>query len=82
MAAPCAKCESRVDEWGAPWKAWVPVQCRTCARAALRDKAKAEKIVLDNCADCEFDRACRDKTCPAYQIHAAAARIAKRKAAK
>ena len=77
MAAPCAGCliahycQENFGKSGC---------LRT--RAALRDKAKAEKIVLDNCADCEFDRACRDKTCPAYQIHAAAARIAKRKAAK
>ena len=79
MANPCRECEHYIVGAGCGANR---DEMHKCARAALRDKAKAEKIVLDNCADCEFDRACRDKTCPAYQIHAAAARIAKRKAAK
>ena len=40
------------------------------SRRALRDKRKAEKIVMENCAECEFDAACRDTTCPAHGIHA------------
>ena len=55
MDDPCAGCESRVDEWGKPWKAWVPVQCRTCARAARNLLTEWASCAVD----CKMRNSCK-----------------------
>lgn len=82
MSDPCKKCEhNKTERFQITCDMGVPLECRTCARAALRAKRRLERLIVKanlHCPHIAIGGRAVTK-CPGCSLTVAAARIAKRR---